>query len=147
MASSSPSSTAARITHRVHSQHRHWSDPRWPHQELTLVEAEVAEELAIAAVHLRRNIVTRGVRLNALIGSTVQIGSVRLGGVRLCDPCRYLETLTRPGVRQALRDRGGLRTCIVHGGRIHVADTVMTVHFAVVPPLPRPAVLCNDVPG
>jgi MOSC domain-containing protein YiiM len=103
-----------------------WSDPRWPHQELTFVEAEVAEAVGIAAVHLRRNIVTRGVRLNALVGVTFQIGGVRLVGMRLCDPCRYLETLTRPGLLRALRDRGGLRTSIVHGGRIYVGDGLTT---------------------
>jgi MOSC domain-containing protein YiiM len=125
----------------------HWSDPRWPHQELTLIEEEVAEEVAIAAVHVRRNIVTRGVRLNALVGVTFQIGSVRLVGVRLCDPCRYLETLTRPGLLRALQDRGGLRTSIVHGGRIHVGDRVTTLPAPDVPSLSSTAAGDSDVLG
>ncbi len=93
----------------------HWSDPRWPDQEVTLVEGEVAEDLAVDAGQLRRNIVTRGVRLNDLIGLTFQIGGVRL------------DSLTRPGLRHALRERGGLRTHILQGGRIHVADRMTTV--------------------
>lgn len=105
----------------------HWSDPRWPDQEVTLVEGEVAEDLAVDAGQLRRNIVTRGVRLNDLIGLTFQIGGVRLVGVRCCAPCRYLDSLTRPGLRHALRERGGLRTHILQGGRIHVADRMTTV--------------------
>jgi len=124
-----------------------WSDPRWPDQELTLFEAEVAEDVSIEAMRVRRNIVTRGVRLHALIGITFQIGSVRLVGVRLCDPCGYLDALTRPGLRQALRDRGGLRTCIVQGGRIHVADRLTTVHTREVRHLSRTAALGNDVLG
>src|SRR5262249_52965476 len=66
----------------------HWSDPRWPDQELTLVEAEVAEALAIEAALLRRNVVTRGVRLDDLIGVRFRIGDAVLEGVRPCDPCR-----------------------------------------------------------
>jgi len=124
-----------------------WSDPRWPDQELTLFEAEVAEDVAIAAMRVRRNIVTRGVRLHALIGITFQIGSVRLVGVRLCDPCGYLDALTRPGLRQALRDRGGLRTCIVQGGRIHVADRLTTALTPDVRLQSSTSVLCNDVLG
>lgn len=100
----------------------HWSDPRWPDQEVTLVEDEVAEDLAVDAGQLRRNIVTRGVRLNDLIGLTFQLGGARLVGVRRCDPCRYLDSLTRPGLGQALRGRGGLRAHILQGGRIDVAD-------------------------
>jgi len=76
----------------------HWSDPRWPHQEMTLVEGEVAEELAVDAGQLRRSIVTRGVRLNDLIGLTFQLGGAQFVGVRRCDPCRYLDSLTRPGL-------------------------------------------------
>ncbi|MER3437553.1 MAG: sulfurase, partial [Chloroflexota bacterium] len=80
----------------------YWSDPRWPDQELTLVEAEVAEALGIEAAALRRNVVTRGGSLNALIGTRFRIGEVVLEGVRPCDPCRYLEQLTRPGLARAL---------------------------------------------
>lgn len=103
----------------------HWSDPRWPDQELTLIEAEVAEELAIEPERLRRNIVTRGVRLSRLIGVTFQVGDTQLVGIRSCDPCNYLDGLTRPGLGRALRGRGGLRAHIARGGTIQLADRLV----------------------
>jgi MOSC domain-containing protein YiiM len=103
----------------------HWSAPRWPDQELTLVEAEVAEELAVPPGALRRNIVTRGVRLDRLIGVTFQLGNTQLVGVRRCDPCRYLDGLTRPGLGHALRGKGGLRAHIMRGGTIQPADLLV----------------------
>lgn len=105
----------------------HWSDPRWPDQEVTLVEIEVAEALAVDAGALRRNIVTRGLRLDRLIGASFHIGeidAVELEGVRPCDPCGYLEELTRPGLASELRTRGGLRARVLRGGRIAVGDRV-----------------------
>ena len=102
----------------------HWSDPRWPDQQMTLIETELAEELGIEAALLRRNVVTRGVRLDDLIGEEFRIGTALLRGVRACDPCRYIETLTRPGLFQALRWRGGLRAAVVREGVIRVGDTI-----------------------
>jgi MOSC domain-containing protein YiiM len=105
----------------------HWSDPRWPDQELTLVEAEVAEALAIEAALLRRNVVTRGVRLDDLIGVRFRIGGALLEGVRPCDPCRYLETLTRPGIAEELDGRGGLRARVLTGGHLRVGDAIVVL--------------------
>lgn len=102
-----------------------WSDPRWPDQEVTLVEAEVAEALGLDASLLRRNIVTRGVRLPELIGVSFQVGDTTLRGVRPCDPCRYLETRLRPGLCAELRGRGGLRVAILTGGRICLDDRLV----------------------
>jgi MOSC domain-containing protein YiiM len=101
-----------------------WSDPRWPDQELTLVEAEMAERVGVEASALRRNIVTRGIVLETLIGREFQIGGARLLGVRPCDPCRYLASLTRPGITSALKDKGGLRAKVVQGGTIAVGDPI-----------------------
>lgn len=98
----------------------HWSDPRWPDQELTLVEVEVADDLGVDVALLRRNVATRGIRLTRLIGARFQIGGVLLEGVRPCDPCRYLETLTRPGLARELSGRGGLRARILTPGRLQV---------------------------
>lgn len=104
----------------------HWSDPRWPDQELTLVEAELAEELSLDPILLRRNIVTRGVRLDGLIGKDFVVGSALLRGVRPCDPCRYIETMTRPGLFDELRGRGGLRAKVMKGGTITVGDHIQS---------------------
>lgn len=100
----------------------HWSDPRWPDQELSLVEDELADELALTADQLRRNIVTRGVALGELIRRDFRIGTAWLRGMRTCDPCRYLETLTRPGIYEELDGRGGLRAAILRSGWIRVGD-------------------------
>ena len=107
----------------------HWSDPRWPDQELTLIEAEVAESLDIDPGLLRRNVVTRGDRLADLIGHDIRIGEAVLRFVRPCDPCRYLEDLlARPGLRAALDERGGgVRAAVIQGGTITVGDALLAL--------------------
>jgi MOSC domain-containing protein YiiM len=73
----------------------------------------------------RRNIVTRGVPLNHLVGRQFRVGrDVVLQGVRLCEPCDYLESLTLSGVRGGLIHRGGLRADIISGGTIRVGNRV-----------------------
>ncbi len=99
-----------------------WSD--WPVQSgkaLTLVEAEVLEEIDLAAAEARRNVVTRGIRLNELVGHRFRIGGVECRGDRLCEPCRYLAELTGVPV-STLVGRGGLRVEILCDGEIKVAD-------------------------
>jgi MOSC domain-containing protein YiiM len=64
------------------------------------------------------------VPLNHLVGREFQIGEVRLRGMRLCEPCDYLEGLTTKGVLAGLIHRGGLRADIVSGGIIRVGDTI-----------------------
>lgn len=112
---------------RYATKQGYWSDPKWPDQELTLIEVEVAEALPLEASRLRRNVVTRDVRLDGLIGATFQIGGAVLVGVRPCDPCAYIETLNRPGLAKALVSRGGLRAHIVRGGRIRLGDAIMVL--------------------
>lgn len=112
-----------------------YSGQRRPDHErgVTLIAAEaVAAAAAEAQIPLdpsetRRNLVVAGVdpaALNALVGREVRIGTVVLRVVDLADPCTHLERLTRPGVRVALLERGGLRCEIVTGGRLVVGDTV-----------------------
>jgi MOSC domain-containing protein YiiM len=102
----------------------HWSDPRWPDQELTLVEAELLEELGLGLPDLRRNVVTRGIEFSDLVGVEFAIGDARLRGVRPCTPCRYIEEATRPGLLAHLRGRGGLRAAILVGGRVRRGDAI-----------------------
>jgi hypothetical protein len=92
--------------------------------ELTLVEAEVLDEIDLPWEQARRNIVTRGVALNALVGRRFLVGSVECVGRRLAEPCSHLERLTRPGLLRPLVHRGGLRADIVVGGRIELGDAV-----------------------
>jgi MOSC domain-containing protein YiiM len=69
-------------------------------------------------------VVTRGVPLNHLVGHEFQVGAARLMGMRLCEPCQYLEDLTTKGLLTGLIHRGGLRANIVSGGAIRVGDSV-----------------------
>jgi len=107
-----------------------YSDKPSPGRQLTLIESEALDDLAAGAgIHLdgaqsRRNLLTRGVQLNALVGVTFRIGAVTVHGVRLCEPCEYLEGLTQPGVLRGLVHRGGLRADILTPGTIHVGDPV-----------------------
>jgi MOSC domain-containing protein YiiM len=108
----------------------HWSKNPGVNREVTLIELESIEALerekgiAIAPGAARRNVVTRGVPLNHLVGREFQVGAVRLRGTRLCEPCAYLEGLTQQGVLAGLIHRGGLRAEIVTSGTIRVEDAI-----------------------
>ncbi len=107
-----------------------YSDRPGPAREITLIELEAIEamardnEIRIAPGDARRNVVTRGVPLNHLVGREFQVGAVRLRGVRLCEPCSHLEGLTRKGVLAGLIHRGGLRAQILAEGDIRVGDPI-----------------------
>lgn len=99
-------------------------------QQVTLIECEAVEAVArdygvaLDYSESRRNLVTRGVPLNHLLGREFTVGSVRLRGLKLCEPCAHLEKLTRPGIEKALRHRGGLCAEIVEGGVLKVGDAI-----------------------
>jgi MOSC domain-containing protein YiiM len=101
-----------------------------PDRELTLIEAEAVEAVnrdcgvALQPIETRRNVLTRGVALNHLVGKRFRVGTAILEGLRLCEPCEHLESLTRAGVREALLHRGGLRAQILEGGVIRVGDPI-----------------------
>jgi MOSC domain-containing protein YiiM len=104
---------------------------KWdPGNEVTLVESEAVEALArdygieLGPGATRRNITTRGVPLNHLVGRRFRIGETVLRGERLCDPCGLLESRTERGVRKGLQHRGGLNAAIVETGVIHKGDRV-----------------------
>lgn len=101
--------------------------------DLTLIEAEVLEELDLPAGVLspedaRRNVVTRGIDLNALAGRRFRIGKVECFGQRLCEPCAHLERLTaaggKPGTLRALIHKGGLRADVLTDGEIRVGQRI-----------------------
>jgi MOSC domain-containing protein YiiM len=101
-----------------------------PEREVTLIESEAIEAVArdydieFGLGDSRRNIVTRGIPLNHLVGREFNVGETRLRGIKLCDPCGYLESLTAEGVRKALANRGGLNAQILSGGVIRSGDEV-----------------------
>lgn len=104
----------------------------WPDDhEFTLVEAEALESVAaehglsLAPGETRRNITTRGIDLNALVGKRFRVGAVLCEGTRRCEPCAHLEVVTKKGgLCRLLAGRGGLRARLLTGGTIHVGDVV-----------------------
>ncbi len=119
-----------------------YSDRPGTGREITLIELEAIEalrresEISIEPGAARRNLVTRGVPLNHLIGREFRVGGVRLLGLRLCEPCSHLEGLTRKGVREGLVHRGGLRAKILTEGEIRAGDKVKPLRRAARSPTP-----------
>jgi MOSC domain-containing protein YiiM len=107
----------------------YWRDLRVS-RDLTLVEAEVIEALAtssgiaLAPGETRRNLTTRGISLNDLVGRTFWVGDVLARGTSLCEPCRHLEEVTGKHLLRPLVHRGGLRADLLSSGTIRVDDAV-----------------------
>jgi MOSC domain-containing protein YiiM len=101
--------------------------------DLTLIQAEVLDGLVLAEdrrlgyAEARRNLVTRGIDLNALVGRRFRVGEAECIGQRLCEPCAHLERLTTKGVLRGLIHRGGLRADILTDGRIRIGSAIETL--------------------
>ncbi len=99
-------------------------------REATFIETEALEALArdyeieLAGVESRRNITTRGVALNDLVGKEFRAGEAVFRGIRLCEPCTHLEELSGKKVMEGLIHRGGLRAQIVNSGLVRVGDAI-----------------------
>lgn len=99
-------------------------------RDITLIEIESIhalekeEGIKLTPGETRRNIITVGVPLNHLVDQEFFVGSVRLRGIRLCEPCEHLASLTEPKVLPALLHRGGLRAEILTHGVIKVGDKI-----------------------
>jgi MOSC domain-containing protein YiiM len=100
-----------------------------PGSALTLIEAEVCESFApaLTADEHRRNLVTRGIDLNGLVGHEFLVGEVRCRGTRLCEPCTVVDGYSSRPILRPLVHRGGLRADILDDGEIHVRDPVRAV--------------------
>ncbi|MBN1146233.1 MAG: MOSC domain-containing protein [Anaerolineales bacterium] len=115
---------------RYFSEQGHFSHKPGPDRQATLIEIEALEALqrekgiALTPGEVRRNLVTRGVALNHLVGVQFKVGEAILKGIRLCEPCEHLEQMTQEGVRSGLIHRGGLRAEIVSAGAIRVGDVI-----------------------
>jgi MOSC domain-containing protein YiiM len=95
-----------------------------PGQALTLIEAEVLEDVGLSGAQSRRQVVVRGVQLNDLVGRRFRVGNAECFGVEICEPCLHLQQMTRPGIIKDLIHRGGLNADILVGGQICVSDPV-----------------------
>jgi len=107
-----------------------YSKKHKPSREATFIEAEALEglgreyELELSSLESRRNITTRGVALNHLVGKTFRVGGAVFKGLELCEPCGHLEQMTGRQVRAGLVHRGGLRAEILESGLISIGDGV-----------------------
>jgi MOSC domain-containing protein YiiM len=101
--------------------------------DLTLIQAEVLDDLLLPGdkrlgyAEARRNVVTRGIDVNSLVGRRFRIGDVECVGQRLCEPCAHLERLTHKGVLRGLIHRGGLRADILSNGTIRPGSVIETI--------------------
>lgn len=99
-------------------------------RDVTLIESEVLEAYVresgrmLSAADVRRNLLTRGVRLNDLVGCEFQVGVVRLRGLRLSEPCTHLMRLTHPETLRGLVHRGGLVAEVLCDGELAVGDRI-----------------------
>ncbi len=109
---------------------RHFAAGSVPERHLTLIESEELEQLTaehaieLAPGESRRQLTTRGVRLNPLVGKRFRVGEVECRGIELCEPCSHLEQMTQPGIMRALAHRAGLNAEIISGGEIAVGDVI-----------------------
>ncbi|HEX2174498.1 MAG TPA: MOSC domain-containing protein [Nocardioidaceae bacterium] len=101
--------------------------------DLTLIEGEVLDNLtlpdggSLGYTQARRNIITRGIDLNALIGRRFRVGNVECLGQRLCEPCAHLEHLTTTGALRGLIHRGGLRANVLSDGEVTTGSLIETI--------------------
>jgi MOSC domain-containing protein YiiM len=106
------------------------SGPERVDQAVTLIESEAVEaakrdyDLDVTAAETRRNIQTEGVPLNHLVGREFRVGTAVCLGVELCEPCGYLEKMTKKGMVKAFLHRGGLRAQILRDGVARPGDPV-----------------------
>jgi MOSC domain-containing protein YiiM len=110
---------------------RYFYDEAPPGRAVTLIAAEALEAFAeetrtvLTAAESRRNVLTRGIDLNALVGKRFRVGDVECVGVELCEPCLHLESVTHPGVIKGMVHRAGLNADLLTDGVIAVGDPVV----------------------
>ena len=110
---------------------RHFDDYNDPYCQLSLIESENIDYyntkfgLNINYVDFRRNIITRGIELNHLVGKKLKIGNVEVEGIDLCRPCKHLtEILNQDNILKEFLRRGGLRCQILTSSKISVGDII-----------------------
>ena len=114
---------------------RHFDDYNDPYCQLTLIESENIDYyntkfgLNIPYIDFRRNIITKGIELNELVGKKLLIGKVKVEGIDLCRPCRHLtEMLNQKNILKEFLRKGGLRCQILSSSKIFVGDTIKVLN-------------------
>ena len=115
---------------------RHFDNYNDPYCQLSLIEAENIDEynlkfgLNIPYLDFRQNIITKGIKLNDLVGKKLSIGNVEVEGIDLCRPCRHLtEMLDQENILKEFLRKGGLRCQILSSSKINVGDTIKVLSY------------------
>ena len=110
---------------------RHFHDFNDPYNQLSLIESENIDEynikfgLNIPYINFRRNVITKGIKLNDLIEKKLKIGNVELKAIELCRPCRHLtEMLDQKNILKEFMRKGGLRCQILTSSKINIGDKI-----------------------
>ena len=110
---------------------RHFKEDNEKKSQITLIEIEninhynQISRASILPKDFRRNIITKGIKLNELVGSEFFIGEVKVRAHDLCRPCKYLqESLNQKDLVKELLLRGGLRCEILISGKISIGDKI-----------------------
>ena len=115
---------------------RHFDNYNDPYCQLSLIESENIDEynlkfgLNIPYLDFRRNIITKGIKLNDLVGKRLLVGNVEIEGIDLCRPCRHLtEMLDQENILKEFLRKGGLRCQILSSSKIKVGDTIKLLSY------------------
>ena len=115
---------------------RHFDNYNDPYCQLSLIEAENIDEynlkfgLNIPYLDFRRNIITKGIKLNDLVGKRLLVGNVEVEGIDLCRPCRHLtEMLDQENILKEFLRKGGLRCQILSSSQIKVGDSIKVLSY------------------
>ena len=115
---------------------RHFDNYNDPYCQLSLIEAENIDEynlkfgLNIPYLDFRRNIITKGIKLNDLVGKKLSIGNAEVEGIDLCRPCRHLtEMLDQENILKEFLRKGGLRCQILSSSKIKVGDSIKVLSY------------------
>ena len=110
---------------------RHFQEFNDPYNQISLIESESIDNynikfgLNISYVDFRRNIITKGVRLNNLVGKNFKVGAVELVGIDLCRPCKHLsQNLNQNNIIKEFLRKGGIRCQILSSSCILVGDKI-----------------------
>ena len=115
---------------------RHFHESNDPYNQLSLIESENIDDynikfgLNIPYIDFRRNVVTKGIKLNDLIGKKLKVGNVELEAIELCRPCRHLtEMLNQKNILKEFMRKGGLRCQILSSSKINIGDKIEVINI------------------
>ena len=113
---------------------RHFQDNNDPLNQISLIESESIDDynikfgLNISYIDFRRNVITKGIRLNDLVGKKFKVGNADLEGIDLCRPCKHLsENLNQNNIIKEFLRKGGLRCRILSSVKINIGDQIQLI--------------------